>query len=117
MRILYEAEDGKIFDNKEDCEKYERENFEFMNHFFDSYNMEGTVTLFDGAEERNIFPRSQILSLECYTNVDFVLVETEEGLKALHDLADYCGYCEYKKITGIGGWQWVLQKSTFEQIF
>lgn len=94
MRTIYEAFDGKQFDDEADCENYEweQEHKDQLSKilFFD----ENGHVMFDKMSEKT------------YSTVMQIVVHNKEELCALHDLADYTGFCAYENIEEPGTWFW-----------
>ena len=94
MKIIYEAFDGTHFDNESECTDYEwkkQHEAAFKELFF--YDKSGNIL-------------NDKLSEETYGNTMHIEVRSQEALQALHDLADYTGFCCYESVTDIGHWYW-----------
>lgn len=101
MEVIYRAFDGTEFSDVDECEDYE----------WNKKHEDGlaNVTLYD--QNDNIL--SGILSEDTYDNVWYIVVDNEEGLKVLHDVADHTEFSEYYFIDSVGKWIWDKEESGF----
>ena len=95
MKILYQAEDGKIFEDENKCLEYEYplEFPEMFNIWF--YDEEGYLFLIN---------EDDIFNDNVYFKAEEVYVHNETELATLHKLATDCGWCEFDQITEPGFW-------------
>ena len=96
MNILYEADDGTIFDNEYDCLFYEEKK--------DHLNLEGILIY----TKNNVilgFDLDDLLNEKYYYQSEKVILHNEKEFKDFIWLAEYCGWCEwYDFITSPGIW-------------
>ncbi len=85
----YRANDGKMFNDPDECLKYELEQT-VKNSRFVIYNAYG--------EEMNIL---DVGADDALNNAEYVTVESEEDLAAYNNLCEYYGY---QKIKSTGHW-------------
>ena len=95
MKILYQAEDGKIFEDEDKCYGYE-----YALKFPEMFN----IWFYD--EEGSLFhiDKNNIFSDDVYFRAEKVYVHDEMELTTLHILAVDCGWCEFDQITEPGIW-------------
>ena len=101
MKVIYIANDGRVFTNEGDCAEYEW----WLDHphirsvlFFDKDNQAMPVSMDD------------ILYSQCMK----VIVPDEYALQALHELADYCGWVQFESdINSAGVWVWDFSINKF----
>lgn len=91
MKVLYIADDGKEFDDKFECEKYE---------WLLEHSHLKDIKCYD--KDGNLFP--DIMSDKTYDYCTKVIVPTKKCVKEIQDLADYMGFCLYLDITEPGTW-------------
>lgn len=106
MRTVFVAEDGKEFNNVDECMDYEW----MLNHpAIDSVN-------FYDIKGRLIIP-SSYFSDNLYMCTYKINVPNMNALNALNDLGEYCGFCSFKDdIKGIGTWMWSNETDMFEEV-
>lgn len=95
MKILYQAENGKIFEDEDKCYNYEyalKFPEMFNIHFYD---IDGSEYMID---EKDIFHD------RVYWEAEKVNIHNETELAVLHKLALDCGWCEFDQITAPGIW-------------
>lgn len=97
MKVLYEAIDGSIFNDQNDCEVYEAS----INHsalfdisFYDSEGNEYSISDY----------KPDIFNDLIYQRCGKVFAHNEDELKDLQWLAEECGWCEFEQITDVGIW-------------
>ena len=103
MRIIYIADDGSLFDDEYDCERYEwRLNHPHLKdvHVFDENGKE-----FD-----------DIYSEDTYNYSMKIVVTSEEAVKDLRDLADYNGWVCFEGIDAVGEWVFDERKNRFVKV-
>ena len=93
---LYEAFDGKRFDNEDECMNYEAVNFHpnvFKIIFIDKDN--------------NIYPidKNDIFNDNIYQKCEEIYIPNEESLKDLLWLAEECGWEEFYDFSKPGHWK------------
>lgn len=93
MKVIYVADDGKQFDDEDECLDYEwilkHPHIKDV-HFYDA----GRKELVD------------IFAFDTYMNVETIIVDSNKAIKDLCALADYTGYYVYKMINEKGTWTW-----------
>lgn len=101
MKTIYEAFDGTQFDDEFTCTDYE-------------WKKEHEQGLKD-ISFRN-FQRQELIdkfSEDTYRSTYYIDITSEEGLRTLHKLADYTGYCSYEDPDSVGSWIWNEDKGEF----
>lgn len=100
MKVVYYciAEDGTIFGDEWDCEDYE-------------WKLAHKEAL-DKVEfyDKNGTKLCDWISNDTYNSVQKIIVSDKESIQALHELAQYTGYCLYEEITETGTWVFVENK-------
>lgn len=99
MIILYQAEDGRIFDNRFDCATYEIKE-RIKNTDIKMYDRSG-----------NAFSPATYLSDDTYNNVETIIISNEQDLEDIQKIYDYTGF--YHEIDRIGTWVWYDEKQKF----
>ncbi len=96
MRIVYIADDGTQFDDEWECESYEK----CITH----QAMYG-IQFFNN-KDRDFYhiTKGNEFSDDIYQRADVVVVHSDEELKCLQWLTDYCGWLEFKMILSTGTW-------------
>lgn len=94
MRIVYIADDGKMFKSEYECEMYE-------------------LKLKKSVDGFRIYDERGHLATNPYSEASYVLayiveVDDEEGLKNLHILSVLTGFCLYRDITSPGRWKYIV---------
>lgn len=96
MKIIYEANDGTIFDNEYDCLFYEEKK--------DHLNLEN-ILLYTRDNIKLGFNFNDILNEKYYNYSEKIILHNEKEFKDFIWLAEYCGWCEwYDFITSSGTW-------------
>lgn len=97
MKIIYEAFDGKQFDDEWDCYDYE-----FIQTHQDLFN----IVFYN--KERKPYHYTSANDDSIYGNCWAILIHNEDEFNALNDLAKDTGWCEFNKdegyITSPGLW-------------
>ena len=91
MRVIYIAEDGTLFDNEWDCEHYEFR-----------ASLKGLKDIVCLDEDGEIL--YDLFSQDTYNYGNVISVLTDDALKTLHKIANYCGWCLWDDIDSIGTW-------------
>lgn len=98
MKIIYQAFDGKNFDNEEKCEIYEFKNLHpnlFSINFYDEDNR-----LFRLSKDED-----KLWNDETYYKTEKVEIHNTAELSDFLLLAKECGWCEfYEQIDDVGLW-------------
>lgn len=100
MRVVYIADDGKEFDDEFDCKDYEWGlNHPHLKdiHIYDENNK----------EMENIFLD------DTYNRAAKIIVQNNNAVKDLQELARHIGFCCYEDITECGEWIFSDDKGTF----
>lgn len=100
MKVIYIADDGKEFDNEDDCEIYEWKLKHMHLNEICFYDKDGNK-LYDAYSE------------DTYNNAERIVVPNENAVKELQEFARYTGYCCYEDITECGEWYFNYKKETF----
>lgn len=94
MKIIYRADDGKEFDNRDDCENYE-------------WSLEhpdiNKVVLFDDIGHKI---SGSIFSQKVYESAQTVNIPDDKALEDFLIMADFMGFCSYEDIDSPGVWVW-----------
>lgn len=101
MEIIYKSFDGIIFDNECAC----------LDHEWKKEHEQGLkdITFWDFQKQE----LTNKFSEDTYSTAYYINIASEEGLKALHELADYTGYCSYSDPDSVGSWIWSEDKGGF----
>lgn len=95
MKILYQSDDGLIFDSEFLCLAHENAliySSLFSIVFYNKDNISYKI------KEANIYDD------EVYEQCEKVVIHNNEELKDFIWLAKECGWCEFKQINSIGTW-------------
>lgn len=93
MKVIYEAFDGKQFEDKTECLWYE---------FESTHLLLNTITFFD--ENGNILSRSN--EDDFYGSTYKLIVPSDEAAAKLIDYAKLMGWCCFEEIGYAGIWIW-----------
>ena len=96
---LYEAKDGRIFDNHFDCVTYEVTE-QIKNTGIKMYNKNGKA-----------FSTTTYLSEDTYNNVETVIISNEQDVEDILKIYGYTGF--YHGIDQIGTWVWDDKEERF----
>lgn len=96
MKILYQANDGTIFENEWNCEEYEAK----MEHPYLK-----DIEFFTEKGCPYFINNDNFLSDDTYGDCWKIIIHNVNELKDLAWLADYCGWCEFGQITEPGTWK------------
>ena len=99
MITLYQADDGRIFDNHFNCVTYEVTE-QIKNTGIKMYDKDGKA-----------FSTTTYLSEDTYNNVETVIISNEQDLKDIQKIYDYTGF--YHEIDRIGTWVWYDKEQKF----
>ena len=102
MTILYVADDGKQFDNEDDCLHYEWTNLKHPSL--------KDVKMYDG----NGKLLEDIFSEDTYGCCMEIIVPTDKAAEDMKALAKYTGHCYYAHITESGVWKYNDDEHCFE---
>ena len=96
MKILYQAEDGKIFDDEDKCYAYETVN-KFPELFLiDFYDIDNNLYHINKADPFND---------DIYNRCEKIHIHNDVELSILHWISIECGWCEFEdQITEFGIW-------------
>ena len=103
MKIVYVADDGKMFDNEYECGFYEW----VINHPH-IHN----VSIFDENDNKLEY----VLTEDTYNKAMKIVIPNSETLKDFQDFADYTGYCAYDAIDQVGEWRFDECKEGFFKV-
>ena len=96
MKILYQADDGTMFENEWDCEDYEAK----INHpclkNIEFFTKENCIYFIN--DEKKFFLD------DIYDDCWKIIIHNIDEFNDLVWLTDYCGWCEFKQITEPGVW-------------
>lgn len=95
MKILYQADDGKLFENEWDCKEYEAK----IAHPYLK-----NITFFTKEDCSYFMNDDNIFSDDIYYDCWKITVHNIDELNDLIWLVDYWGWCEFKQITQPGTW-------------
>ena len=95
MKVIYEAIDGKQFDNEYDCEMYEGK----LAH----PHLEG-ITFFTKDCALPIAFKEDIFDDELYNTCEAIWIHSKEELADLQWLTEETGWCEFEQLTEPGFW-------------
>ena len=95
MKILYQADDGKLFENEWDCEEYEAKIV---------HSHLKNITFFTIEDCPYFMNDDNIFSDDIYYDCWKITVHNIDELNDLIWLVDYCGWCEFEQITEPGTW-------------
>lgn len=104
MKIIYEAFDGKQFDDEFECTDYEwkkEHNVSLKDLIF--YDIDGKVMLGDK------------LSEDVYSKVMKIEVLSNNAVQAIQDIANYTGFLCYDVIREVGIWEWNNEDEKFKK--
>lgn len=96
MKILYEAFDGTIFKDRDECEKYE--NTELHPNLF-------TIKFLDENENPYYIRKENIYDDDVYQKAERVEINNENEYKDFAWLVEECGWCEFMDIKTPGLWE------------
>lgn len=99
MKIIYRADDGKDFENEDDCLMYE-----WSLKFGDSH--------FYSLSPENEVPLMSLYSEEIYGIVDKIVVDTNKSAKAISAFGKWSGFLAYISINSVG--TWIYDESSYE---
>lgn len=91
MKTIYIADDGKNFDDKFECKRYEWMLYHTHLKDIKCYDKDGNEL-------------KDMMKDDTYNYCQKIIIPTSEAVKELKDLADYTGYCDYLQITEAGTW-------------
>ena len=97
MRIIYEADDGKQFDNEYDCNEYE--------FYQDISDAEIKAYDIDGNELQDL------TSVKTFNAIDTIIIKDLRQVEYIRKIYKYTGY--YQEIDSIGTWKWNDDKQLF----
>ena len=96
MRVIYEAYDGRQFDDEFECEDYEFS----LNH----PHLFGIV-LYDEDGKEYCFNRFYVSNEDNYFSCEKVIIHDDQELVDFHCLSTNCGWCEFsEQIDSPGTW-------------
>ena len=95
MKILYQAEDGKIFEDEDKCY-----NYEYILIFPELFR----INFYDKDGNLYYLDKNDIFDDDIYNLAEKVNVHNKEEVAALHKLAFECGWCEFDQIIAPGIW-------------
>ena len=95
MKILYQADDGKLFEDEWDCEEYEAKILHPHLKNITFFTIEDCPYFMN---DDNIF--SDYIYYDCWK----ITVHNIDELNDLIWLVDYCGWCEFEQVTEPGTW-------------
>jgi len=98
MRTVYIADDGRQFDNEWDCEEYEA----ILAH----PNLKNVTWVL---EDGNVCGSSKCMEDFVYNHCVRITVPTDEAAADVRWLANFCGFCDYADIAGMGTWEWFTE--------
>lgn len=93
---LYEAFDGKRFEDENECMSYEAVNFHpdlFKITFVDENNNICTID------------KNDVFNDRIYQNCEEIYIPDEKSLKDILWLAEECGWCEFEDFLRPGHWK------------
>ena len=96
---LYQAEDGRIFDNLSDCSLHEITE-RIKNTGIKMYDKNGKA-----------FSTTTYLSDDTYNNIETIIISNEQDLEDIQKIYDYTGF--YYGIDRIGTWVWDDKEQKF----
>lgn len=104
MKEIYIADDGKQFENKEECESYEYfelkiplvKNIEFLDE-------NDNILSFKEREDEEKF----------FMNVEKIIIHSKEELRQFHIYAVDCGFISWQNIDAPGEWRWDIEHYDF----
>lgn len=96
MKILYEAIDGKIFTNEDECYEYET---------LLKYPELLTIDFFDEFDNIYHIKAEDIFNEIVYNLCEKVYIRTEAELAAFKFLTSETGWCEFEDIDSTGVWR------------
>ena len=103
MKVIYIADDGKEFSSETECLDYE---WKLKHSHLDE------IHLYDEGNNKLV----NIFSEDVYGRTMKVVVQTQEALKDLQELAQYTGFSCYYDITECGVWTFNESKETFVKL-
>lgn len=103
MKIIYISDDGKVFEDRCECEDYE---WKLAHPYLDD------VYLYDIDNNR----LEDVLSEDTYYITEKIVVQNENALKDLRALANYTGFCCYFDVKECGEWVFNMDKQTYIKI-
>ena len=99
MKIWYESEDGKFFDNKLDCEVHELKLIHTHLDKISFYSKENNKYI-----EYHIDYNQDITSDDYYQKCEKINIHNEDEFQDLMWLSKYCGWIEFEQFTQPGIW-------------
>lgn len=99
MKIIYQADDGKLFENEWDCEEHEAK-IKYLKHPHLK-----NITFFTKEDCPYFMDDDSIFSDDIYYYCWKITVHNIDELNDLIWLTDYWGWCEFKQITEPGTWE------------
>lgn len=95
MNILYEAKDGKIFRDENECY-----NYEYLLDYSEMFN----IVFYDKMGSIYHINKENIFDDNIYHRSEKVRIHDEVELNCLRKLTKECGWCEFEQITAPGIW-------------
>lgn len=94
---IYEAFDGKRFEDEEKCINYE--GIHFHTGLFRITFVNNSGNFIYTIDKNNIF------NDDIYQKCEEIYIPDEESLKDLLWLAEECGWCEFENLSKLGHWK------------
>ena len=104
MKILYQAEDGTIFENEYACEDYENSLIHI--HLY-------SIELFDENTCSYSFDKEHITDDDFYNHSEIIIIHDEDELKDFQWVTEYNGWCEWEDIDEPGLWKRISPEETY----
>lgn len=95
MKILYEADDGKIFNNEFECFSYE---------FGLKFSEITKIKFFDINGKMFYININDLFNDKYYNNCERIYIHNNVELICLHAVANEAGWCEFESILEPGFW-------------
>lgn len=104
MRIIYEAYDGKQFEDEDECLNYEY-GFKHPNLF--------CIKFYNVNEEQIFLNKDNVFDDNIYFNCEKIEIP-ENAFLDFEDLYACCGWCEFEQIAAPGKWKRVVPEGQID---
>ena len=98
MKEVYIADDGKMFEDKKQCESYEYCELKFP--------LLNNIKFIDKNNKILSFKEKRVDEEAFYIDVEKIIINNKEELNQLRAYAEDCGFVSWQKIDAIGAWEW-----------